>query len=387
MAPEPSDSDGHSAPSPDLRERLLRFVDRAQQRVIRARSSFLVHGVAFTSVNALLLIINLVASPGFLWFLIPLGAWAIGLLHHYTELRTRVLDARDAAALPPVTNRTLRAALKLFANRRGLLHHLSATVAVSVCMAAINIAFPNSGPWSPWLLVGPLVWLGIHYASTREDRRRLLARLWKAGVDFGTELAPPLDDEPAEAGGALLARAVDLRDAVLAELRSGGQESSQWRSVLQPELDTYIDAIRTLVRSRTELERAATRVSAEEVTRELHDLRGKAEGTNSEDLKRQYLALIDQYEAQLRSQRDLQERAEMIDMRAKSAVLALKQLALDIPRLSAAPSRESAALISLRDKTREMTQYIDDLRSAGREIEQFSAPDTASRTRPPTETV
>ena len=77
MAPEPSDSDGHSAPSPDLRERLLRFVDRAQQRVIRARSSFLVHGVAFTSVNALLLIINLVASPGFLWFLIPLGAWAI----------------------------------------------------------------------------------------------------------------------------------------------------------------------------------------------------------------------------------------------------------------------------------------------------------------------
>ena len=47
---------------------------------------------------------------------------------------------------------------------------------------------------------------------------------------------------------------------------------------------------------------------------------------------------MQQYEEQLKTLQDLQERVEMIELRAKSAVLALQQLCLDIPRLRTAPA-------------------------------------------------
>ena len=78
---------------------------------------------------------------------------------------------------------------------------------------------------------------------------------------------------------------------------------------------------------------------------------------------------MDQYEGQLNSLQDLQERMEMIDLRAKSAVLALQQLSLDIPRLRTAPAEEPAALLSLRGKSRELTRYLDDLRAGYRELD------------------
>ena len=59
----------------------------------------------------------------------------------------------------------------------------------------------------------------------------------------------------------------------------------------------------------------------------------------------------------------------MIDLRAKSAVLALRQLSLDIPRLRAAPAGEPAALVSLRGKSQELTRYLDDLRAGHRDLD------------------
>ena len=52
-----------------------------------------------------------------------------------------------------------------------------------------------------------------------------------------------------------------------------------------------------------------------------------------------------------------------------SAVLALQQLALDLPRLRAAPAEEPGALLSLRGKAQELTQYLDDLRAGRNELE------------------
>ena len=66
----------------------------------------------------------------------------------------------------------------------------------------------------------------------------------------------------------------------------------------------------------------------------------------------------------------------MIDLRAKSAILALRQLSLDIPRLRTAPAGEPAGLVSLRDKSQELTRYLDDLRAGHRDLD-----DAVVRTR------
>lgn len=375
MAVESATPDGSAGPSSSLRERLARFVQRTRERAESARSGLTVHGVTYAAVNSFLLLINLVTFPGFLWCLFPLSAWGIALLHHFTEARVRAREARDAAALPPLTRGTLARIRKLFSLRRRLHHHLSTVAGLSGFLVGANIFLAHSEPWSIFPVFALGVPLAIHYAVVRARRRRLRRELEEAGLEHEPTAVPrtgrdPSTSEVSPAHLPLLAEAVELRETILDELQVGGAEAERWRSDLQPELDAYTEHIGALLQARRDLERAEARVSAAEVTQELAALRGKLEEANSPELRREYQTAVQQYEGQLKTLQDLQERMEMIDLRAKSAVLALQQLSLDIPRLRAAPTGESAALLSLRDKARELTHYLEDLRAGHRDLEQ-----------------
>ena len=375
MAEEPATSDGSAGPSSSLRERLARFVQRTRERAESARSGLTVHGVTYAAVNSFLLLINLVTSPGFLWCLFPLSAWGIGLLHHFTEARVRAREARDAAALPPLTRGTLARIRKLFSLRRRLHHHLSTVAGLSAFLVGVNIFLAPGAPWSIFPMFALGVPLAIHYAVARTRRRRLRRELEEAGLEDEPTAVPRAGREPSAsevspAHAPLLAEAVELRETILGELQVGGVEAERWRTDLQPELDAYTEHIGALLQARRDLERAEARVSAAEVTQELAALRGKLEDASSPELRREYQTAVEQYEGQLKTLQDLQERMEMIDLRAKSAVLALQQLSLDLPRLRAAPTGESAALLSLRDKAQELTHYLEDLRAGHRDLEQ-----------------
>ena len=382
MDRQPSEREDGPSAKGSLRQRLARFVHSCRARAESARSGLTIHGVTYAAVNAGLLLINLLTSPGFLWFLFPLGGWGIGLLHHFTEARVRAREARDAAALPPLTKRALTQVRKLFTVRRRLRHHLSTAAGLSAFLVGLNIFLPADGPWAiiPIVLaLGPP--LAIHYAVARARNRRLRRELAEDGMELGSAdadlAALRLDDTEALLSDApLLAEAAELREAILADLQDGGAEADRWRTELQPELDTYTRHIGTLLRARRELERAGARVSAAEITEELAILNGKLDAAASAELRREYQTAVEQYEGQLKSLQDLQERIEMIDLRAKSAVLALRQLSLDIPRLRTAPGGEPAGLISLRDKSQELTRYLDDLRAGHRDLD-----DAVVRTR------
>ncbi len=55
----------------------------AEIRAKEGRISFIVHAAIYVLVNILLLVINLVFVPQFLWFFFPLIGWGIGLTMHY----------------------------------------------------------------------------------------------------------------------------------------------------------------------------------------------------------------------------------------------------------------------------------------------------------------
>ena len=375
MGRQPSERDERPAAKGSLRQRLASFVQSCRERADSAKSGLTVHGVTFAAVNCGLLLINLLTSPGFLWFLFPLGGWGIGLLHHFTEARVREREALDAAALPPLTKRALARVRKLFAIRRRLRHHLSTAAGLSAFLIGLNAFLPSDGPWAAIpivLALGPP--LAIHYAVARSRRKRLRRELAEEGVALEASAADlaslPVDDpEVLLSDAPLLVEAAELREAILADLQDGGAEADRWRTELQPELDTYTRHIGALLQARRELERAGARVSAAEITEELAILNGKLDETASAELRREYQTAVEQYEGQLNSLRDLQERIEMIDLRAKSAVLALRQLSLDIPRLRTAPAGEPAGLVSLRDKSQELTRYLDDLRAGHQDLD------------------
>lgn len=341
------------------------FVQRRRQRADTAMARFKTHGITFLTVNGLLALINLVTSPGFLWFLFPVAGWGIGMLHHLVEARSRAEDAREAEALPPAGKEELKQAGKRFKIRRGLRHHLATTVGVTALLAGINLLLvPESGLWFviPGAALAGSFLIRARAARARSRRSRAAAQESAAGEGRATE--------PRSAEAPLLAQAEELRTAILAELRDGGEAAARWREELQPELDAYTAHLGALLEARRDLEQAAARVSAAEVSRELEDLRGKMnENTASPELRREYEHAAAQYEGQLKSLQELQERVETIDLRAKSAVLALQRLALDLPRLRAAPAEEPAALLSLRGKSQELNRYLDDLRAGREELE------------------
>jgi len=55
--------------------------ERAKKRV-EAKMGFYVHFVVYVGVNILLIVINFLSSPHYLWFKWPLMGWGIGLLFH-----------------------------------------------------------------------------------------------------------------------------------------------------------------------------------------------------------------------------------------------------------------------------------------------------------------
>jgi uncharacterized RDD family membrane protein YckC len=54
---------------------------RAKRRVQEIKD-FYAHLIVYIIVNAVLVLINLLVTPGFLWFLFPLIGWGIGLFFH-----------------------------------------------------------------------------------------------------------------------------------------------------------------------------------------------------------------------------------------------------------------------------------------------------------------
>jgi len=55
--------------------------ERAKKRV-EAKVGFYIHLTVYVGVNLLLIIINLIRSPQYLWFKWPLFGWGIGVFFH-----------------------------------------------------------------------------------------------------------------------------------------------------------------------------------------------------------------------------------------------------------------------------------------------------------------
>ncbi len=58
---------------------------KAKKRV-KAKKAFYQHLMSFAIVNLFLLALNLLTSPGYLWFVFPLLGWGVGLAFHYVDV-------------------------------------------------------------------------------------------------------------------------------------------------------------------------------------------------------------------------------------------------------------------------------------------------------------
>ena len=68
--------------------------DEELRKTAKNRVEFRDHALVYLIVNAILIVINVMFSPEFYWFIIVLLFWGIGLLFHYREAYHGTEDMR-----------------------------------------------------------------------------------------------------------------------------------------------------------------------------------------------------------------------------------------------------------------------------------------------------
>ena len=56
------------------------------KKKVKKKKEFYEHLMAYVTVNIGLLLLNLLTSPGRLWFYFPMLGWGIGLMFHYVDV-------------------------------------------------------------------------------------------------------------------------------------------------------------------------------------------------------------------------------------------------------------------------------------------------------------
>lgn len=307
--------------------------------------------------------INYAVSPDLLWSLLPISGGGLSLLHYYLGIRARKREARELGTLPPLDDQALGEVRGLFASRRGLRRHVAAGTVAAAMMTVTALLFD---PGASWLVpaVGALGGaLALHYAAARRRQQQIRTRLREAGIDLcGVQ---PATEKPA---AEVPEPVIELCERILDDLQQQGEVGAHWHRELAPEIDDYLYHLHRLLSLRVDLHHVgAGSLASWKIEAELHTLRRRLEDGPSEDLKRHYRQAIDQYQRQLHSLRDVEERNELIDLQEKSAVSALEQISLDVSRLKS--TGEPLPRISLRDRARELSAYVDDLQASHRQLD------------------
>ena len=326
-------------------------------------SSFSIHGPLFLVPLSLLVMANVSMSTDVLWSLIPASGGILSLFHYHLSVRAKKRDAREAAELPPLDEAALRMVRSLIAGRTGFRRHLAVTTTGAAMAAVTSLLFAATGPWLLPAISAAGLALASHYVLTSTRQRQMGHLLREAGVEFGAARPASMDTD------ALVPDSViELCDRILDELQDQGEPGTRLRGELEPEIDDFLHHLHRLAALRAELDRAgAGTMDSWKIEAELRALRLKLCGDVPSDLQREHQEAIDQYEAHLRSMRSLEERRESIDLRMKSAVSALQQIAVDVSRLKA--TGVPVPLPSLRDRARELSTYVDDLQAGYRQLE------------------
>ena len=283
---------------------------RTYRQYTKARAGWRGHLVSTGATSVLLFTINMITSPGFPWFLFPVGGMAIGLVSHYPRYRAKsqrlLARIRELAAPGRVAN----AERTLGRQRRR------------------------------------------SEAGTSASRRR---HGRSASAYAGS----------AQAGGATpVDEAETLRADILEQVTAAPELA---RESFESVLEEYLARIRSLSETHDELAATGNRDDLEQIEAEVRELRGKLDAATDSRLRKEYDRSIEQLERQRRSYEELLRDQELIEVRLRAAVNMLKQMRVEVARMRGTGGIES--LDELKHRSEELSGYLADLREAYEELD------------------
>ncbi len=342
---------------------------RLYVRLDKAEGAFRSHLTTYLAVNTGLLLLNVLTSPGFPWFVFPAGGWGIGLLNHGAELRNLRKDKQLLAELPELDKEELNLFRKIRRGDKKRVSGWTSALAVSGFLVMVNLVTSSGFFWS--LIPSSILLLvnGAQAGNWKQQRRRyweqlkgLLGRArrgnspWDGAAGTGPEESSGGDQKNRQ----VEKEAEKLRLAILEQMKSF--DENPLGDGAKEVLDNYVNQIAILSEKNREMARLLSHVPLDGLEAEVTELREKAAQVQSDALKREYDQALEDIERQRESVTSLREQKEVLELRMGAAVNSLKQMNIDLARmknLSNEPEN-TPQLEQLRRRSRDLSQYIED---------------------------
>lgn len=339
----------------------------------RTRASLMGHGAAYLGVQVLLFVLWMTSGTAFPWFLIPMFAWGIGIAGHWNSARMQRIENDDLKKRPNLTRRELRVLRKLSKARKGWFGHLVSTISTSALLAVINLI---TTPF-PWALI-PIGAMGVgllgHLPMFRSKRRRLEQELIAAEAAAPNPAASPeAGAEPRSAEGPAAQQALRVRDAIRRQLATMG-DAQPLGSDFDPLLDEYVAQIVGLERKDAEIGALIDSLPVSDAEAELVRLRRERDASSNRSIQAEYDRSIEQVVRQQESLNRLHDEKARLGLRLTSSINTLKQVQIDLARMRSldAPAGTGGTAL-LRDKTTELSRFLDDLHTGYEEVERLQS--------------
>ena len=338
------------------------------KRAQRALTGFRVHFTAFAGVNIFLFILWLLTGAGHPWFLYPLGAWGIGLLSHFNPALQRFRQRREVEALPDLTNKETRLLRRMHRSRTGFAAHLVASGALSGYLVMINAITGGGFPWA--LIPTAVLGLGVFlHWSAYVPKGRQMKREIRGWMQGGGRRSVEADLEAGDREPMVVQEASALRRTIIRQIEEMEKDHPAIGADMRPLLDTYFQQVRQLAVKSNEIESLIGQLPQIELQQDRVRLKNRMEKVESSRLREEYEKSILEVDRQLASIKELAHNSEVLELRLTSAVNLMKQLQLDLARVKGASISNTASFSMLKDKSDELSRYIEDLESGYEELE------------------
>ena len=164
--------------------------------------------------------------------------------------------------------------------------------------------------------------------------------------------------------GFVLKEVSDTRDSLLRQVEADEDLKATCGPDFAQLMENYVSRIDSLAAMSEELGHTLSTFSEEDLQKEIDELKAKQEKAENGYVRQEYEKTINQYERQRQSLTELREQKEVVHLRLTASLLTIRQIQLDLSGMkSMASTTEPASVKLLREKSDELSHYLDDLRS------------------------
>ncbi len=339
------------------------------KRAQRAFAGFRAHFTAFAGFSIFLFIIWLLTGAGHPWFLYPLGAWGIGILNHLNPVLQRFRQRREVEALPDLTDKETRYLRRMHRSRIRFAAHLVSSAALSTYLIMIDIITGGGFRWAliPTAVLGMGVFLHWSAYSPKIRKMKREIRSWMEGG--GNRSTPAAELEAGDREPAVVQEASALRRKIIRQIEEMEKDHPAIGNDMRPLLDTYFQQVRQLAMKSYEIDTLIKQLPEIELQQDRVRLKNRMERVENARLKEEYEKSILEVDRQLASIKELSHNGEVLELRLSSAVNLMKQLQLDLARVKGAAITNTASFGMLKEKSDELSRYMQDLESGYEELD------------------